>query len=227
MKTAALQDFRVLSMDVTGTLIDFERGILDCLTRFTDSGAAEILSDFALAEKHEQDRAPQLPFTELLGLVCRRMGLPDEAGAALRASIPRWPAFPDAVAALAVLRRRYRLVALTNVDRWAMAAMAATLGEPFHDAVTAEDVGVNKPDPQMFAYCRGRQSHHGHTTADWLHVAQSQYHDIGIAKRLGFTTCWIERRHGRPGFGATPEPAEVTAPDLHYRSLAELAAAIG
>jgi putative hydrolase of the HAD superfamily len=104
--------------------------------------------------------------------------------------------------------------------------MARTLGEPFHDTVTAEDVGVNKPDPQMFAYCRGRQSVHGYGLTDFLHVAQSQYDDIGVAKRLGFTTCWIERRRGQEGFGATPVPDKVTEPDYHYATLAELADAV-
>lgn len=50
------------------------------------------------------------------------------------------------------------MVALTNADNWALEQMTVTPGEPFHDAVTAEDVGVTKPDPQVFAYCAGRQS---------------------------------------------------------------------
>ena len=87
-------------------------------------------------------------------------------------------------------------------------------------------MGVNKPDPQVFAYCRGRQSVAGYRLADFLHVAQSQYHDIGVAKRLGFTVCWIERRKGQEGAGATPLPDQVTEPDYHFSSLAELADAM-
>jgi len=143
----------------------------------------------------------------------------------LRDSIGAWPAFPDAVQALADLAGRYRLVALTNADNRALDTMAGTLGRPFHDTVTAEDAGVNKPDPQVFAYCAGRQSASGYTRDEWLHVAQSQYHDIATAKRMGVATCWIERRHGRHGFGATPSPPVVTEPDYHYPSLAALVAA--
>ncbi len=44
------------------------------------------------------------------------------------------------------------------------------------------------------------------------------------AKQLGLTTVWVDRRHDRPGAGATP-PAEarpdLTLPDM--RSLADLA----
>jgi putative hydrolase of the HAD superfamily len=156
------------------------------------------------------------------------LGLPRGNGEAdrLAASIPEWPAFTDAIDGLARLRARYRLVALTNADNWALEHMSRTLGDPFDDRVTAEDVGANKPDPQVFAYCRGRQSIHGYALADFLHVAQSQYHDIGAAKRLGFEVCWIERRRGQQGTGATPPPAAVITPDHHFSSIAELVTAV-
>ena len=57
-----------------------------------------------------------------------------------------------------------------------------------------------------------------------LHVAQSLYHDHVPAKNLGLATAWVNRRHDRPGFGATP-PATAT-PDLEVpdlRTLADLA----
>ncbi len=134
--------------------------------------------------------------------------------------------FPILVAALRRLRARFRLVALTNADNRALDLMARTLGDPFDDRVTAEDVGVSKPDPQVFAYCRGRQGAAGYGLADWLHVAQSQYHDIGAAKALGFTVAWIERRKGQEGAGATPLAADPVEPDYHFASLAELADAV-
>ena len=57
-----------------------------------------------------------------------------------------------------------------------------------------------------------------------LHVAQSLYHDHIPAKQLGLRTVWVDRRHDRPGFGATPEasaPPDLTVPDM--RTLADLA----
>ena len=60
---------------------------------------------------------------------------------------------------------------------------------------------------------------------DILHVAQSQYHDIGVARKLGYTVCWIERRRGLKGFGGTKE-APITKPDYHFATLAELADAV-
>ncbi|MEJ1168915.1 hypothetical protein [Variovorax sp. CCNWLW235] len=79
------------------------------------------------------------------------------------------------------------------------------------------------PDARYFAYARGRfEGAWGYKQADNLHVAQSQYHDIGISKELGIATCWIERRHAQKGSGGTIEP-ERTEPDYHFRTLAELA----
>ena len=60
------------------------------------------------------------------------------------------------------------------------------------------------------------------------HVAQSQYHDIGIARKLGYKVCWIERRQGMAGFGGTPAVETLTKPDFHFPTLKALAdAAIG
>ncbi len=173
-----------------------------------------------------------MPFTQMLHPIYERMaselGLPRKNGEAslLAASIPEWPAFSDSVEGLAKLGAHFRLVALTNADEWALECMSQTLGQPFDDRITAEEVGANKPDPQVFAYCRGRQSVHGYALADFLHVAQSQYHDIGVAKRLGFEVCWIERRTGQPDTGATPPPSVITTPDHPFSSIAELVTAV-
>lgn len=58
---------------------------------------------------------------------------------------------------------------------------------------------------------------------DILHVAQSQYHDIGIARKLGYTVCWIERRKAIGGFGGTIAVETLTKPDYHFSTLKELA----
>ena len=55
-----------------------------------------------------------------------------------------------------------------------------------------------------------------------LHVAQSQYHDVGAARRAGLATAWIYRRHGQPGYGGTQPPSELTTPDFLATSLEDL-----
>ena len=114
---------------------------------------------------------------------------------------------------------------MTNAQRWSLDYMARTLGEPFDDSITVDEALCEKPDPRFFAFARGRLSRDGHGLHDILHVAQSQYHDIGVARQLGYTVCWIERRKGMKGTGGTLKSA-VTEPDYHFATLAELADAV-
>ena len=232
----ALRDRKVLTFDVMGTLVDFESGVLNYIRPLAQKSGVDasddaILASLAREEARLHEQRPQDPFPTMLApmyrAVATEFGLPGDAKSAegLRGSIPDWPAFADSVATLRQLKKRFRLVAMTNADNWAVGHFSKTLDHPFDDMVTAEDVGVCKPDPQVFAYTRGRQSTHGYKLADFLHVAQSQFHDIGIAKRLGFAVCWIERRMGKKGAGGTPATAR-TQPDYHFGSLAELAAAV-
>ena len=92
--------------------------------------------------------------------------------------------------------------------------------------LSCDDALCEKPDARYFAYARGRfEGAWGYQQADNLHVAQSQYHDIGVSKQLGITTCWIERRHGLKGLAERSSPKH-TRPDYHFRTLAELADAV-
>jgi putative hydrolase of the HAD superfamily len=231
-----LADFSTMTFDVFGTLIDFETGVLDWLRpRVRRSGVSaddrQILERFARAEANLIDSDPNMTFMDMLPPIYRALaadfGLPDSPAEAeaFRRSMADWPPFPDSNAALAYLRQHFRLVAATNGDNWGVGHMSRALGDPFHDRVTAEDVGRCKPDPQVFAYLRGRLSVAGVRTRDILHVAQSQYHDIGPAKALGIATCWINRRFGQQGFGGTPVPERHTEPDFFFTGMAELAAA--
>ncbi len=231
-----LKRFKALTISLMGTAINHEAGIKDYITPLAESAGVALavpamLETFAWAEEKQLSLTPNLTFSEMLVPIYLEvagvLGLPTKGGEAegFRASIRDWPAFPDAVDALARLSRRFRLVAVTNADNISYWSMAKTLGEPFADKVTSEDVGVAKPDTQIFAYLRGRQSVHGLNRSDMLHVSQSQFHDIAIAKELGFATAWIARRTAKQGYGATPAPAKNVAPDFRFRDLAKLAAA--
>ncbi len=231
-----LTAFRALTFDVVGTLIDFETGILRCVRSMDPQGPDDeaVLAAFGAAEGVQQELTPEMPFTAMLDPISVRLaetlGIPELDGrggpSPLRRSIGSWPAFPDSAEALRTLGERYLLVAVTNADREALDAMAATLGEPFADGVTVDEVGVNKPDPRMFEAGLAKLASVGVGRDEVLHVAQSQYHDIGAAKRLGLATCWVERRRDRAGYGATPGPSTLTEPDLHVGSMAEVVTAV-
>ncbi|MEX0809711.1 MAG: HAD-IA family hydrolase [Dongiaceae bacterium] len=232
-----LRDRKILTFDVMGTLIDYETGILDYFRPVMAKAGVDMEEDtffshYGRAEDALNKSAPGRPFTKIQPDIYRAvagdLGLPNDDAHAegLERSIERWPAFADSVSALKELRKRFRLVAMTNADNRSLSHFSRTLDDPFDDSVTAEDVGTVKPDPQVFAYTRGRSSVHGYGLQDFLHVAQSQFHDIGVAKRLGFAVCWIERRHGKKGSGAQPAVLEVTKPHYHFTTLAQLAEAV-
>jgi putative hydrolase of the HAD superfamily len=227
-----LTDFKVLTFDVVGTLINFEKGVLESVRRLGGE-AARNLTDDQIFEPYIRGRATypgrsSHAMASVYQSLAAELGLPadPQTAAAFQRDVLDWPAFDDSVAALQRLRRHFRLVAMTNADRVALSAYAHTLGDPFDDSVTADETGVAKPDPQFFAYNRGRQSAFGYKFGDILHVAQSQYHDIGVARELGYTVCWIERRQGLQGFGATPIPERVTIPDFRFATLKALADAV-
>jgi putative hydrolase of the HAD superfamily len=224
--------FKVLTFDIVGTCIDFEKGILEGV-RAIGGGAAKKLSDddiFApyLAGREKFPGQSSVVMRDVYLYAATQLGLPhdDAAGDAFMRNFFNFPAFADSAEALKRLRRKFRLVAMTNFDRLAYTACANTLGQPFHDSVTVDDAQYPKPDPRFFSYNLGRQSAFGYKQEEILHVAQSQYHDIGVARELGYKVCWIERRKGLKGFGGTPVPKTVTKPDFHFSTLRELADAV-
>jgi len=215
-----------------GTLIDFEMGILNwfrpTLRKHGVSKAdGEILTTFAAVEDKYQRETPEKTFTEMLPLIYHgmmsgwAMEPRDEEAGDFGDSIRSWPPFPDTIEALKDLGARYRLVAVTNADSWALEHMSATMGNPFEEGITCDEVGVNKPSPRVFEYVLDKLAPAGVEKKDILHTAQSQYHDIVPASALGFATMWIERRHGKGDSGATPGPERIAAPTFHAASLAD------
>ena len=223
-----LKSFKVMTFDVVGTCIDFERGMLDFLRQSGAVGPS--ISDQVILDLYRAARGANK--TELFpddlercyGELVKHAGAKADTALArgFRDSAEHWPAFPDSVEALKRLASRYRLVAMTNAQRWSLDHFSRTLGNPFWDTVSVDEALTEKPDPVYFGFARGRISRSGFVQDDILHVAQSQYHDIGVAKSLGYTTCWIERRKGLPA-GGTISAAQQTKPDYHFATLAELA----
>ena len=221
--TVDLDAFDVLTFDCYGTLIDWEAGLLAALRQALPG--ADGVVDEALLEAHagheaEAERPPYRSYREVL-VTCLRgvaadLGLEvaDTAVARFAESVSHWPAFPDSAEALARLHQRYRLGVITNCDTDLFAASNEKLGVTFDWVVTAELARSYKPALagfdlafEMIDVPRERI----------LHVAQSLFHDHVPAKQLGLTSVWIDRRHDRPGAGATP-PAEA-APDARYPSM--------
>jgi putative hydrolase of the HAD superfamily len=230
----SFSNFKVLTFDVVGTLIDFETGVLSAVRKISGKSVTElsdnkIFAAYLRGRDAHPERSSEV-MSDVYRHLAKELGLAADDGAcdSFQLAVLRWQPFSDSVEALNRLRTKFRLVAMTNADRVALSCYAHALGDPFHDTVCADETGVAKPNPEFFAYNKGRQSAFGYKQSDILHVAQSQYHDIGIARKLGYKVCWIERRQGLAGFGGTPEVPELTKPDFHFPTMKALAdAAVG
>ncbi|MFI5226964.1 MAG: haloacid dehalogenase type II [Candidatus Limnocylindrales bacterium] len=220
--------FDAMTFDCYGTLIDWETGILAALRPLLGSASAGVgddglLEDFGRAES-SVEAGPYRRYREVLAEVARTiagdLGVSpsDPAVAAFGGSVVYWPPFPDSSAALARLHERFRLGVITNCDDDLFAASAVRLGTEFDWVITAQQALSYKPSERNFQLAFERIDVPRERI---LHVAQSLFHDHVPAKRLGMSTVWVDRRHGRAGGGATL-PATAT-PDLTVPDMATLA----
>jgi 2-haloalkanoic acid dehalogenase type II len=232
-----LSDFRVLTFDCYGTLIDWESGIYAALQPLLQKSTQNTgrtmsrdaaLEIFARHESAQEDETPAMIYADLLATVHRRLAraldvATDEAEhVRFGASVPDWPAFPDSPDALAYLKQHYQLVILSNVDRESFKGSNRRLGVAFDAIYTAQDIGSYKPNPKNFEYLLAHLAQRGIAKTDILHTAQSLFHDHAPAKRFGLTSAWIDRRADQQGWGATMAPPEGAGYDFRFSSLAAM-----
>ena len=191
-----------------------------------DSG--ELLEAHGEIEHATEVEHPDLVYSQLLEKVhagfCRRFGVAEdvEEAAKFGASVGDWPAFPDSREALGYLKQHFKLVILSNVDRLSFAGSNRRLGVEFDYIFTAQDIGSYKPDLRNFEYLLTHLGEAGIAKGELLHVAQSLYHDHVPANRMGIASAWIDRRHDKPGGGATVLPDPMPHYDFRFTSLGEL-----
>jgi 2-haloacid dehalogenase len=220
--------FRVLTFDCYGTLIDWESGIFAALRPIL-AAHKKTLSDSALLKLYSELEATAegrefRPYREILQSVVYGFGkrlefTPTPAQlTSLPDSLANWQPFPDTLAALRKLKSRYHLGIISNVDDDLFAPTAKKLEVKFDHIITAQQARAYKPSLKIFKLAQERMSV---SPDQWLHVAQSVFHDVAPAKSLGITTVWVNRRSPRPGAGAAK--AASANPDLEVPDLQTLA----
>src|ERR1700739_1244349 len=123
-----LIDYKVLTFDCYGTLIDWEAGIVAALQPLLARAATPlsrdaVLETFARHESSQEAETPRMVYSDLLAAGHRRLAeewaiaADDADHRRFGNSVPDWPAFPDSAEALAYLKQHYKLVILVNVDR--------------------------------------------------------------------------------------------------------------
>ena len=229
-----LTDFKALTFDCYGTLIDWESGMIEALQPLTRQitrsiSRNEILEAHARHESSQQLYTPTKRYSELLSTVYKRLaeewgiGASHDACVTYGRSIEHWPAFMDSAGALQYLKKHYKLIILSNVDNASFVHSNRKLQVEFDAIYTAEDIGSYKPSTRNFQYMLDKLGTLGITKDQVLHTAESMFHDHKPANELGLKSCWIYRRHAETGFGATVHPGEMPRFDFKFNTMADLA----
>lgn len=237
-----MDQVKAIVFDVFGTVVDWREGVArDAAPFLARHGRGDIdPRGFADAWRRryqpamEECRSGRRPFTRLdvlhrenLDLVLRDHGLdPARIGEAELAELNlawhRLDPWPEAVAGLTRLKRKYIIAPLSNGNIALMLDMAKRAGLPWDAILGAEVAQAYKPQPE--AYLR---------TAEVLGIRPEELclgaahnGDLAAARRCGLKTAFVPRpaEHG-PGQTTDLEPAQAW--DVVARDFQDLAAKLG
>ncbi|MFI7221638.1 HAD-IA family hydrolase [Nonomuraea angiospora] len=191
---------RWVTFDCFGTLVDWRHGIRTSAELIAPGQGARLLEAYNRHEHVVQAESPTLRYRHVLAEALRRacadekVELNEDDASVLGTTLPYWPVFPEVGAELSALRGAgWRLALLTNCDRDLVAETRRRLLVAFDAVLTSEDVGAYKPADAHFETFR-----RSYEPARWVHVAQSYFHDMVPAHRLGIPRVWINRQGERP-----------------------------
>ena len=160
---AKLTDFKALTFDCYGTLIDWESGMVEALKPLTSKASRkltrdEILEAHARHESSQQVQTPAKVYRDLLATVYRRLA--EEWGVATNwsdcvaygRSVRNWPAFADTAASLQYLKRHYKLAILSNGSTGMLNALVCNSGlDRVLDAtISVDSKKIFKPSPDAY-----------------------------------------------------------------------------
>jgi 2-haloacid dehalogenase len=193
-----MSDARWATFDCYGTLVNWNAGIRAELERLFGADQGErMLGRYHELEPRVQSEDPRARYRDVMAAVLAELAneagqklAPDDEDALAR-SLPSWPVFLEAPAQLEEARRSgWQLVILSNSDRDLIDASIEAIGVPFTGAIVASEVGSYKPAP---GHWRTFYESTGADPERHVHVAQSHFHDIVPALRLGIRSVWINR----------------------------------
>jgi len=197
-----MREFDYLTFDCYGTLIDWKSGIAQSISKAAGrlSMPPEKLMEAYVAVERKQE-GDYKKYGEVLGntfnalMAEMKLRVPKGASAQFVGSVPDWPAFPDTADSLRMLGKMgYRRYILSNIDNDLLSATIRRNGLEVDGTVTAEEVGSYKPS---FGHWERFLRKTGAGVERVLHVAQSVYHDLVPAKKLGIESAWVNRYRDR------------------------------
>ena len=197
--------FKVLSFGCFGTLIDRDSGIWSALKPLLASGRIglprqEVLAAFDRHEAALEASRPELPYAQILARAHRALAqewavlCSDDEHTQFGHSVPKWPAFADAPAALQYFSRYFKIAAFVSGDRHSLADSTRRLEARFDLVCTAEETGSYMPDQRSIRHMIGKLARLGYDAEEILHIGASPRRDLAAAAASGLATAWIDRR---------------------------------
>jgi 2-haloacid dehalogenase len=238
MSAADLAKVRALVCDVFGTVVDWRGGVARELEAACAAKGAKadwpVLADEwrgGYQPAMQRVRSGELPWTNLDALhrmildpLLARHGitLSEAETRHLNNAWHRLDPWPDSVAGLTRLKRRFTIGTLSNGNVGLLVDMAKHGGLPWDMVFSAELVCHYKPDPETY-----RMTHTllGLDPAEVMMVA-AHTGDLEAARRQGLRTAYVARPREH-GAGSIAAPVAPDAFDVVVRDFEALAQAMG
>ena len=229
---------RALAFDTYGTVVDWRTSVLDELRALADRKVLRLdsvlfLDEWKAAYRPGMDDVNRgaRPWTTVDAIYRRRLVelLPkhgvslatDEIDALTRVWWRLRP-WPDALAGLRRLKRRYILSPLSNASFIGMVELARWAGLPWDCVITAENARCYKPRPEVY---RTAITLLGLAPAEIMMVAAHNY-DLAAARGEGMATAFVPRAL-EYGTGQTTDLAPAQAWDVVAADFEDLATRLG
>jgi 2-haloacid dehalogenase len=216
-----------VSLEVYGTLIDWETGIYEAFRKEAERDGFTIERDRLIPLFLETQAEIMAGSYELYAEVLRRTALrvAEELGWELEPvrssflpnSIPSWPPFRDTNALLERLRKKFHkdpppdkvttgIGLISNIDDKLLGATRRHLRTDFDLVVTAQQVRSYKPDPAHFKECARRIEKR---KKNWVHLASGYPTDVEPCLKMKVPVIWVNRHGDELEAGQKKPTAEV------------------
>jgi 2-haloacid dehalogenase/putative hydrolase of the HAD superfamily len=199
MPLPKLKDITWVTTDCYGTLIDWEKGILESFHREAKRDGFSFEEEPFMNRFFEVQAEIIRGSYELYAEVLRRAAvkaakeigweLEPSRAQFLPDSVPQWAPFREANAAMDRLRKRYEVGIVSNIDDKLLGVSRRHLRTELDLVVTAQQVRSYKPDPAHFK--EGARRIGG--KKGWLHIASGYETDVAPALKMNVPVIWVNR----------------------------------
>jgi 2-haloacid dehalogenase/putative hydrolase of the HAD superfamily len=189
-----------VSLEVYGTLIDWENGIYEAFQKEASRDGFTIDKDKLIPMFLETQQEIMSGSYELYAEVLRRTAVKvaHELGWELEPvrsnflpdSIPYWKPFRDTNANLDRLHKKYQLGLISNIDDKLLGATRRHFRSDFDLVVTAQQVRSYKPDEAHFKECQRRIG----GKSKWIHIATGLETDVLPCMKRKVPVIWVNKK---------------------------------